>query len=90
MFNMGMSIKKSVRWLMYILEGKNIAVYKHCFCYEKFVTSKTKNFFSKNHCTSGWHVNINRSRHSACPYLSKYYFLYLPLQITLVVALAVY
>ena len=88
MFNMCM---KSVRWLMYVLEGKDIAVCKHCFFYEKFVTSKTKEyFFSKNHCTSFWHVNIDRSRHAAFTYLSKYYFLYLPLQITLVVALAVY
>ena len=38
MFN----IKKSARWLMYVLEKKDIAVCKHCFCYEKFVTSKTK------------------------------------------------
>ena len=91
MFNMNMSVKKSARWLMYVLEGKDIAVCKHCFCYEKFVPSKTKEyFFSKNHCTSFWHININRSRHSAFTYLSKYYFLCLPLQITLVVALAVY
>ena len=44
MFNMSMSIKKSARWLMYVLEGKDIAVCKHCFCYEKFVTSKTKEY----------------------------------------------
>ena len=41
MFNMCM---KSARWLMYVLEGKDIVVYKHCFCYEKFVTSKTKEY----------------------------------------------
>ena len=29
---------------MYVLEGKDIVVYKHCFCYEKFVTSKTKEY----------------------------------------------
>ena len=36
---------KSACWLMYVLEGKDIVVYKHCFCYEKFVTSKTKERF---------------------------------------------
>ena len=41
MFNMCM---KSACWLMYVLEGKDIVVYKHCFCYEKFVTSKTKEY----------------------------------------------
>lgn len=43
MFNMSMSIKKSVRWLMYVSEGKDIADCKHCFCYEKL--SKTKEYF---------------------------------------------
>ena len=44
MFNMSMSIKKSARWLMYVSERKDIAVCKHCFCYENFVTSKTKEY----------------------------------------------
>ena len=51
MFNMCM---KSARWLMYVLEGKDIAVCKHCFCYEKFVTSKTKEYIFPQELLHFW------------------------------------
>ena len=47
MFNMSMSIKKSVRLLMYVSEGKDIADCKHCFCCVKLSKTKEYIFFQE-------------------------------------------